>query len=93
MFFPFSASSHDPYYPPIVTLPEVSLPSGEEEEETLLKMRAKLFRYHPGGTDEDDPPLWKERGTGDVKILKHKQTGQKVKMGFGGGQVSYGGSK
>lgn len=33
--------------------------------------RAKLFRF-----DQDaEPPEWKERGTGDVKLLKHKTTG------------------
>ncbi|KAE8634805.1 hypothetical protein XENTR_v10002443 [Xenopus tropicalis] len=34
-------------------------------------MRAKLFRF----ASENDPPEWKERGTGDVKLLKHKEKG------------------
>jgi len=33
--------------------------------------RAKLFRYE----SESDPREWKERGTGDVKILRHKLLG------------------
>nr|XP_054587253.1 ran-specific GTPase-activating protein isoform X2 [Nothobranchius furzeri] len=34
-------------------------------------MRAKLYRF----ASENDPPEWKERGTGDVKLLKHKEKG------------------
>ncbi|XP_019062554.1 ran-specific GTPase-activating protein isoform X2 [Fukomys damarensis] len=34
-------------------------------------MRAKLFRF----ASENDSPEWKERGTGDVKLLKHKDKG------------------
>lgn len=33
--------------------------------------RAKLYRF----ASENDPPEWKERGTGDVKLLKHKEKG------------------
>lgn len=34
----------------------------------VLYRRAKLFRYEAEGKE------WKERGTGDVRLLKHKQT-------------------
>merc|ERR1719357_1125167 len=34
-------------------------------------MRAKLYRF----ASENDPPEWKERGTGDVKLLKHREKG------------------
>ncbi|XP_056448030.1 ran-specific GTPase-activating protein-like isoform X2 [Gadus chalcogrammus] len=34
-------------------------------------MRAKLYRF----SSDNDPPEWKERGTGDVKLLKHKEKG------------------
>ena len=36
----------------------------EVDEETLLQLRAKLFRMDLSG----EQPEWKERGTGDVKI-------------------------
>ena len=36
----------------------------------LFSRRAKLFRFD----SELDPPEWKERGTGTVKILKHKKS-------------------
>lgn len=32
-------------------------------------MRAKLFKFDKEGND------WKERGTGDVRLLKHKENG------------------
>jgi len=40
----------------------------EEDEEVLYKQRAKLFRF------DKDINQWKERGTGDVKFLKHKDS-------------------
>ncbi len=36
----------------------------------MIHRRAKLFRYD----FEADPPEWKERGTGEVKFLKHRRT-------------------
>jgi N-acetylgalactosamine kinase len=42
--------------------------SGEDDEEATYKQRCKLFRLH----DKE----WKERGTGDIKLLKHKVTGK-----------------
>ncbi|KFM62718.1 Ran-specific GTPase-activating protein, partial [Stegodyphus mimosarum] len=62
------ASSPEIHFEPIVKLPLVEIRTLEENEETLFQMRAKLFRYDRSA----DPPEWKERGTGDVKILKHK---------------------
>nr|XP_033811314.1 ran-specific GTPase-activating protein [Geotrypetes seraphini] len=64
-------SNHDPHFEPIVSLPEQEIKTLEEDEEELFKMRAKLFRF----ASENDPPEWKERGTGDVKLLKHKEKG------------------
>ncbi|XP_078524049.1 ran-specific GTPase-activating protein [Lissotriton helveticus] len=62
-------SNHDPHFEPIVSLPEQDIKTLEEDEEELFKMRAKLFRF----ASENDPPEWKERGTGDVKLLKHRE--------------------
>lgn len=62
--------THDPYFEPIVPLPElVEVKTGEEEEEVLYKHRAKVYRYC------GDTKQWKERGVGDMKILRHKSSG------------------
>ncbi|CAG2247857.1 RANBP1 [Mytilus edulis] len=59
------------HFEPVIKLPEIEVKSLEEEEEEVLKLRAKLFRFD----NSFDPPEWKERGTGDCKLLKHKETG------------------
>ncbi|XP_053181406.1 ran-specific GTPase-activating protein [Scomber japonicus] len=64
-------SNHDPQFEPIVSLPEQDVKTLEEDEEELFKMRAKLYRF----ASENEPPEWKERGTGDVKLLKHREKG------------------
>jgi Ran-binding protein 1 len=61
----------DPHFEPIVNLPPVQTKTLEEDEEEMIKLRAKLFRYD----SEMEPREWKERGTGDIKILKHKVLG------------------
>ncbi|KAL2092208.1 hypothetical protein ACEWY4_012006 [Coilia grayii] len=63
--------NHDPHFEPIVSLPVQDVKTLEEDEEELFKMRAKLYRF----ASENDPPEWKERGTGDVKLLRHKEKG------------------
>ncbi|XP_017279338.1 E3 SUMO-protein ligase RanBP2 isoform X2 [Kryptolebias marmoratus] len=55
----------DIHFEPIVSLPEVETKSGEEDEEILFKKRARLYRW------DRDLSQWKERGTGDIKILFH----------------------
>nr|XP_043878315.1 ran-specific GTPase-activating protein-like [Solea senegalensis] len=62
---------HDSHSEAIASLPEQDVKTLAEDEEVLLKMQAKLFRY----ATEKSPPEWKERGTGVVKLLKHKQKG------------------
>uniref|UniRef100_A0A8C2BYN4 E3 SUMO-protein ligase RanBP2 n=1 Tax=Cyprinus carpio TaxID=7962 RepID=A0A8C2BYN4_CYPCA len=48
-----------------ISLPEVEVRSGEEDEEILFKERAKLYRW------DRELNQWKERGVGDIKILFH----------------------
>jgi len=60
---------HDPYFEPVIMLPEVHIHSLEEDEEALVKLRAKLFRYDKS----EETHQWKERGTGEIKILWHNE--------------------
>ncbi|XP_075506361.1 ran-binding protein 1 homolog b-like [Primulina tabacum] len=55
---------------PIVRLEEVSVVTGEENEEILLNLKAKLYRFDMEGNQ------WKERGVGTVKLLKDKVNGK-----------------
>lgn len=47
---------------------KVDVKTGEEEEEVLYCHRAKLFRFDPNTKE------WKERGLGDIKLLRHPNT-------------------
>ena len=49
-----------------VNLPEVPVLTGEEEEDVIEKFRTKLYRWRN--------KQWKERGVGELKLLKHKKT-------------------
>lgn len=60
----------DVHFEPLVHLEKVDVKTNEEDEDVLFKVRAKLFRFHA------DTKEWKERGTGDVKFLKHKTSGK-----------------
>ncbi|XP_015592959.1 ran-specific GTPase-activating protein [Cephus cinctus] len=62
------ATEEDVHFEPIITLPLIEVSNNEEEEVELIKLRAKLYRYD----SSSDPAEWKERGTGDVKLLRHK---------------------
>ncbi|KAM8703533.1 hypothetical protein ACLKA7_008195 [Drosophila subpalustris] len=56
------------YFAPVIPLPDkIDVKTGEEDEDLLYIQRAKLYRLADGGE-------WKERGLGNVKILRHKQT-------------------
>ena len=60
--------SPDVHFEPVIHLTEkVETKTNEEQEEQVFKMRAKLFRFDRGTRE------WKERGTGDVRLLKHKE--------------------
>ncbi|KAG8746790.1 hypothetical protein FRC10_003773 [Ceratobasidium sp. 414] len=62
------------HFEPVLKLTEqVVTKTHEEDEDVLTKHRAKLFRFE-GGSSE-----WKERGTGEVRLLQHKVT-KKVRV-------------
>jgi len=61
----------DVHFEPVVHLTEkVDTKTNEEAEEQTFKMRAKLFKF------DRDSREWKERGTGDVRLLKHRENGK-----------------
>ncbi|KAH9377020.1 hypothetical protein HPB48_018730 [Haemaphysalis longicornis] len=62
--------SHSPdiHFEPVVKLPLMEVKTLEEDEEVLIKLRGKLYRYVK---KDDEPAEWKERGTGEVKILRN----------------------
>ncbi|KAK4780232.1 hypothetical protein SAY87_016338 [Trapa incisa] len=55
---------------PIIKLEEVAVTTGEEDEDAILDLKAKLYRFDKDGNQ------WKERGAGSVKLLKHKESGK-----------------
>lgn len=66
--------SEDVHFEPVIRLTEkVEVKTNEEMEEQLFKMRAKLFKFDKSNNE------WKERGTGDVRLLKHKDN-QKTRL-------------
>merc|ERR1712216_23397 len=60
-------------FQPIVQLQEVQVCSGEEDEEVLYATRGKLYRW---GEDVKGEKMWKDRGTGEIKLLKHHDSGK-----------------
>ena len=50
---------------PKVDLPEVPVVTGEEDEELIFKIKARLFRFRDS--------QWKERDSGDLKLLRDKK--------------------
>ena len=46
------------------SLPKAEIKTGEEDEDLIFKGRGKLYRFRE--------KEWKERGTGDMKLLRHK---------------------
>lgn len=67
--------SPDIDFKPLVSLPLMKLNTLEDNEEEILKLRAKLFRFE----STNIPPEWKERGIGDIKLMKNKVT-QNVRL-------------
>jgi len=63
--------SHDVHFEPVIHLTEkVEVKTNEESEEQVFKMRAKLFKFVRESSE------WKERGTGDIRLLKHRENGK-----------------
>lgn len=61
-------------FAPVVELEEVDVVSGEEEEEIVHSQRGKLFVYGETLLDVGSGnKSWKERGIGDIRILKHRE--------------------
>lgn len=66
--------SPEVHFEPVIRLTEkVETKTNEELEEQAFKMRAKLFKF------DRESKEWKERGTGDVRLLKHKEN-QKTRL-------------
>jgi Ran-binding protein 1 len=63
--------SHKETVPTVDTSPQFK--TLEEDEDVLLKVRAKMYRFDKTGKE------WRERGKGDLKVLKHKQT-EKIRV-------------
>jgi len=71
---PKTEDEHDPHFEPVIKLTEEIVTKTNEEDETVIfKLRAKLFRF------SSDANEWKERGTGDARLLQHKET-QKIRL-------------
>lgn len=61
-----NGGAHEPHFEPIIPLPnEIEVKTGEEDEEELFCHRAKLYRFDSASQQ------WKERGIGNIKVLKH----------------------
>ncbi|GJJ07444.1 single stranded nucleic acid binding protein [Clathrus columnatus] len=58
----------DPQFEPVIKLTDqIQTKTFEEDEDVVFKMRAKLFRFEASTTE------WKERGTGELRLLQHKE--------------------
>ncbi|KAG2432580.1 hypothetical protein HXX76_008924 [Chlamydomonas incerta] len=60
-------------FKPVVQLDEVETKSGEEDEDALVELKCKLYRF------DGDNNEWKERGLGLMKLLQHKEN-KKVRL-------------
>lgn len=64
-------------FTPVVQLETVEVKTHEEDEEVLYKQRAKLFIYGETMLDKGTGnKTWRERGVGDMRFLKHKESGR-----------------
>ncbi|GBF89434.1 RAN binding protein [Raphidocelis subcapitata] len=53
-------------FKPVVQLDEVETSTGEEDEDCIIDLKCKLYRFDSNNNE------WKERGIGQVRLLKHK---------------------
>ena len=59
------------HFEPVIPLPEeIQVVTGEEGLEMMFSERAKLYRF------DGDSSQWKERGIGEVKLLRHSTSGR-----------------
>uniref|UniRef100_A0A3B0MXM3 RAN binding protein 1, putative n=1 Tax=Theileria annulata TaxID=5874 RepID=A0A3B0MXM3_THEAN len=58
---------------PKVEVKEIKVETGEEDEDVFWSQRSKLYRW---STDTDGSGVWKERGLGESKLLRHRETGK-----------------
>jgi len=72
-YYPEEEVTEGNWTTPQVEVKEVEVVTGEEKEETFWKHRAKLYRWGKEGSSTGE---WKERGLGEAKLLKHKETGK-----------------
>jgi Ran-binding protein 1 len=62
-------------FTPVVSLKEVETETGEDEEDAIYTQRSKLFVYTEAMLDKGTGnKSWCERGVGDAKILKHRES-------------------
>ncbi|KAI1477768.1 hypothetical protein F4774DRAFT_387564 [Daldinia eschscholtzii] len=66
--------SEDVHFEPVHKLTEkVKTVTHEESEEEIFNMRCKMFKFTQ---DSEGKGEWKERGTGPLRLLKHKENGK-----------------
>ena len=59
------------HFKPVISLPDnIQVVTGEECLEVMFCERAKLYRF------DADAGQWKERGVGEMKLLRHPNSGQ-----------------
>jgi Ran-binding protein 1 len=62
---------------PRVHLEEVEVKTGEEEEDIKYCQRSKLYTFSESMLNKGTgKKTWNERGIGEIKILKHKESGR-----------------
>eukprot|EP00922_Rhytidocystis_sp_ex-Travisia-forbesii_P032900 GHVS01048935.1.p1 GENE.GHVS01048935.1~~GHVS01048935.1.p1 ORF type:complete len:283 (+),score=90.13 GHVS01048935.1:548-1396(+) len=69
-YYPEEEVTEGDWRTPSVEVNLVKIETGEEEEEVFWSHRSKLFRW------DGESSAWKERGIGEAKLLKHKNTGK-----------------